>query len=67
MTTACLKTVAWSKQGMLPVKYLRSNKSSFCVSQISLRSQGYHKNEVNLTTLGFEDISGCKTVVSVCL
>ena len=52
-------------KGMLPVEYIRSNKSSFCVSQISLRSQGCHKDEVNLVTLRFEDITGCKTVVSV--
>ena len=51
-------------KGMLPVKDICSNKSSFCVSRISLRSQGCHKDEVNMATLCFGDITGCKTVVS---
>ena len=34
------------------------------VSCISLRSQGCHKDEVNVVTLTFRDIIGCKTVVS---
>ena len=39
----------------------------FCVSQISLRPQGYHKDDVNLATLVICDITGCETVVCVCL
>ena len=51
--------------GMLPVKYFNSNKASFCISQISLRSHGCHKDDVNLATLSFGDIARFKTVVSV--
>ena len=55
-----------ANKGMLPVKYFCSRKSSFCVSLISLKSKGYYKDEVNLATLSFVDITGCKAVVSVC-
>ena len=51
---------------MLPVKYLCSNKSSFCVSRISWSSQNCHKVVVSLIKLSFEDITRFKTVVSVC-
>ena len=33
-------TVAGVSKGIVPVKYLRCNKSTFCFSRISLRSQG---------------------------
>ena len=52
-------------KGMLSVKC--SNKSTYCVRKISLRSQCSHKDEVNLATPSFEVITGCKTMVSVCL
>ena len=53
-------------KGMLPVKYTPTKP--LCVSQISFRSQCCHKDEVNLTTLRFGDITGCKAVcLSVCL
>ena len=55
----------WGKQGHAPCKIFFSNKSSFSVSRISLRSQGCHKDEVNLATLSFGDIAGYNTVVSV--
>ena len=35
-----LKAWLGVSKGMLPVKYIRFNKACFCVSQISLRSQG---------------------------
>ena len=34
-TTTCIKTVVGVSKGVLPVKYFRSNKASFCVSRIS--------------------------------
>ena len=52
-------------RGMLPVKYFCCDKVSFCVSQISWRSPQCHKDEVNLATNSFGDITGLKTVVSV--
>ena len=54
------------RKGIL-VRYYCSNKSSFYVSQISLRSQGCHTDEVNLATLIFGDFTGCRTVAPVCL
>ena len=54
-------------KGMLIVKYFCSNKSFSCVSQILLRSQGCCKDEVNVATLSFMDISIFKAVVSVCI
>ena len=35
-TTTCHKTVVGDKPGFLHLKYFCSNKSSFCVSRISL-------------------------------
>ena len=55
------------KQWLGVSKILYSNKFYFVVSQSSSRSQNCHKVEVNLTTLSFLDITGFKTVVSVCL
>ena len=55
------------RKGMLPVKYVRLIKASFCVHQNSWRSLDCHKVEVNLATLSFWDIVKFKTVVSVCL
>ena len=49
---------------MLPVGYVCSSKSSFRVSRISLRSHNCCKDEVILTFLNCEDITGCKTSVS---
>ena len=37
----------------------------FFVSQILLRSQACHRDEVNLATLNYEDITGFRTAVSV--
>ena len=48
-----LKVWLGVSNGMLPAKYFSPNKSSFWVSQISWKSQGCHKDEVNLTTLTF--------------
>ena len=64
--TTCLKTVVGVSKGMLPVKYLRSNKASF----VSVEFHGDHKTHivvVNQATLSFWDITRCKTVVSTCL
>ena len=54
-------------KGMLPVRYVQFNKSSFCVSQTSLRSQGCYKDEVNLAMLNFGDFTRGNTLVSLCL
>ena len=51
---------------ILPVAYLCSNKYLF-VTRISLRSQGYHIDDVSLATLHFGDITEFKTAVFVCL
>ena len=59
-TTACPKTVVGVSKGMIHVKYFRSNKSSFCVCRISLTLQGCHKDEVNLATLSFRDVTDVK-------
>ena len=48
---------------MLAVEYFCSNKSSFCV--ISLRSQGFHEDEVNLAILSSGDATRFETVVCV--
>ena len=42
----------------LPVKYLFSNKSLFCITRISfsLRSHGCHIDEIDLATLSLGDI-----------
>ena len=37
-TATSLKTVVGVSKGMLPVRYFRSDKASFCVSRISWRS-----------------------------
>ena len=65
-TTTCLITVVECRQGHAPGKTFFLNNSSFCISLILLRSQGFHKYEVNLATLGFGNIARFKTVVSVC-
>ena len=64
-TVTCPKTVVGDKQGLAPVKYLCTNKASFCVSRILQRSNGLYKDEVSLATLSFGDINRLKTVVSV--
>ena len=66
-TTTYPKTVVVGKQGHAACKTPCSNKSSFCVSRISLRSQDCHEDDVNQVTLSFLDITGCKIMVSVCL
>ena len=42
----------------LPVKYFRSDRASFCVSQISWRSLDGHEVEVTLATLSLGDFTG---------
>ena len=64
--TTYLITVFRGKQGHSPCKILLLQQILLCVSQISLRSQFFHKVEPTLVTLCFEDIAGYKTVVSVC-
>ena len=66
-TAICLKTVVGGKQGHAPVKYFAATNPLFCVGKILLRLQDCLKDEVNLATLRFGDITGFKTVVSVCL
>ena len=56
-TTTCLRTVVRVSRDMLPVEHFSSNEPSFCVSCISLRSQGCHKDQVYLATLPFVDIA----------
>ena len=53
------------KQGNAPCKILLLQQILFCVSYVFLRSQGCHKDEVNLATLSFWNITSCETVVSV--
>ena len=67
MTAACLKTVVGVSMGMLPVRFFRSSKSSFCVCEILWRSQDCHMVEVNLVTVCFRDISVFETVLFVSL
>ena len=45
-TTTCIKAVVGVSKGLLPVKYICSDKASFCVSQISWRSYDRFKDEV---------------------
>ena len=54
-------------KGMLPITYFHSNKASFCIIQISWSSYDCQKVEVNLATHSLGDITGFKTVASVCL
>ena len=53
------------KQGHAPVKYVCTQNTLFCISQISLRSQGCREDEVYLAAYGFGDINTFKTVVCV--
>ena len=62
-----LKLCLGVRKCMLPVKYFGTNKSTLCVSKISLRSQGCHKDDVNLAILSFGHITRYKTVVSALL
>ena len=63
----CQETVVGGKQGYFPCEIHLSNKSYLCVSHISCRSYDYHKFEVTLATPSLWDITGFKTVVSVCM
>ena len=58
VTTKCLNTVVGVDKGMLPVRYFRSSKVSFCVSLISWRSLDCHKDEVYLAIVSFGGITG---------
>ena len=40
-------------KGLLPIKYFAPTNPPFGVSQISLRSRGRHKDEVNMAALKF--------------
>ena len=51
--TICPKTLFGVSKVMTPVRYFCYNKSSFCISQFLLRSQGCHKEEVSMATLSF--------------
>ena len=67
-TAKSYETMIGGKQGHPPLKYFHSNKSSFCVSQIFLRSRDCHNIGVNLATHRTSgDMTGLKTVVYVCL
>ena len=52
----------WVSKGMIHVKYLCSNKSSFCVS---LGLMAFMTLWLNISTLSFWDTTGYRTVVSV--
>ena len=54
-------------KGMLPVWYFGFNRAYLYVSEISWRSIGCYKDEVNLASLGVGESTRYKTVVSVSL
>ena len=57
-----LKVMLVVSKSMLSVKYFCSNKAYFCASQILWRSRGCYKDEVDMATLSFGDITGFKAV-----
>ena len=61
------KAVVGVSKGMLPVKHLRSNKSSFCYSRLQQDHKNVTELKVNLATLSSWDIARFKTMVPVCL
>ena len=54
----------WGMQGRAPCEYLSSIRTTFGVNRISSRSKRCRKDEVNLATLAFGEITRYYAVVS---
>ena len=61
----CLQSVVGGIQGLLPVKYFHSNKAPFVSVAFIPWNSIDTKDEANLVTLHFGDVTGIKAVLSV--